>query len=157
MTFNQVINDIQNRLACENQHICELQKKLVTYDEDIEKKNELKIRNGNLQQRAEDLENKMKQMNEEQLCLVNAQKRKLKLSEDEECCLRSKINKAIEANECMTKKINKLKESEQKLITEIENLEKVKNSLETELCNAEVSIILAVTNNNHIFLFVFNT
>ncbi|XP_025421706.1 putative leucine-rich repeat-containing protein DDB_G0290503 [Sipha flava] len=137
MTFNQAINDLQNKLTCEKKKICELETKLVTYDADIEKKNELKVRKGNLQQRAEDLEIKLKKMNEEQLCMVSAQQKKLKSSEEEESCLRSKINKEHESNVCMTKKINRLKESEQRLLTEIENLEKVKNGLEIELCNAE--------------------
>lgn len=144
MTCNQVIQDLKNTLACENQHICELQEKLVTYDEDIEKKNELKTRSGNLQQRAEDLENKMKQMNEEQLSMIGAQKRKLKTIEEEECCLRSKINKALDANDCMTKKINSLTDSERRLLTEIEDSEKLKRKLENELCDAEVSIILII-------------
>lgn len=141
MSLDQEARDINNQLCCENKHICELQEKLLTYNEDIEKKADLQIRVGNLQQWIEDLENKMKQANADQMNMIDVQTRKLKKSEEEEAVLRLANNRFIDVNDRMAKQLCALKEREQQFLCEIQKSEECKKVLENELCNAKVSII----------------
>ncbi|XP_003242602.1 myosin-10 [Acyrthosiphon pisum] len=140
MSQDQKTQDLKDKLDCQNSQICVLQEKLVTYDKDILKKDDLKCRLHNLQQWIEDVDCKVKQSNNDVFNIINKQKQKIKEAEVQECMLRSENTRLHNANDCITEKLNKLHRKEQALIAEIEKLELCKINIQNELCSAQTRV-----------------
>jgi len=141
MSRDQVIQDLKDKLACQNNEICELKNNLVTYDKDISTKDDLKCRLHNLQQWIEDVDSKVKQSNNDMSNIIKKQVQKTKEAEVQECVLRSENTRLRNANDSFIEKLNTLERKEQTLIAEIEKLELCKINIQKELCSAEVSLV----------------
>ncbi|XP_060856312.1 myosin-10-like [Metopolophium dirhodum] len=140
MSRDQKTQDLKDKLACQNSQICILQEKLVTYDKDISKKDDLKCRLHNLQQWIEDVDCKVKQSNNDVFNIISKQKQKIKEAEVQECMLRSENTRLHNANDCIAEKLNKLHRKEQALTAEIEKLELCKINIQNELCSAQTRV-----------------
>ncbi|XP_025196738.1 filament-like plant protein 1 [Melanaphis sacchari] len=140
MSRDQRTQDLKDRLACQNNKVCALKDKLVTYEKDIAMKNDLKCQLYNLQKWIEDVDFKVKQSNNDVLSIINKQKQKIKEVETQECKLRSENTKLNDSNDCITEKLYTLNQKEQTLIVEIEKLELCKINIQNELCNAETCV-----------------
>lgn len=141
MSLDHIASTINIQLCRENERICQLQEKLVTYNEDVNEKADLQIRVADLQQLMENLENNMKQNNADQTSMTDTQKKKLKKIEEEEAVIRATNTRFVGLNDRMFIQIVSLKEREKILLCEINKLEEHKQVLENELCKAKVSII----------------
>jgi len=141
MSRDQTTQNLKDRLACENNKVCALKEKLVTYDKDVAMKDDLKCQLHSLQKWIEDVDCKVKQSNNDVLNIINKQKQKIKEAEMQECKLRPENTKLKNTNDCLTEKINTLNWKEQTLIAEIDKLELCKVNIQNELCNAEVNFI----------------
>lgn len=141
MSRDQKTQDLQDNLACLNDQICILKDKLVTYDKDILKRDDLKCRLHNLQQWIEDVDCKVKQSNNDVFNIIKKQKQKIKEAEVQECMLRSENTRLQNANDCIADKLNTLNRKEQALTAEIDKLELSKINMQNELCSAQVSLI----------------
>jgi len=143
MSRDQKTQDLKDKLACQNNQICELTEKLVTYEKDILKRDDLKCRLHSLQQWIEDVDCKVKQSNNDVFNIINKQKQKIKEAEGQECMLRSENSRLHNTKDCIAEKLNKLQRKEQALIAEIEKLELCKINIQNELCSAQVSLIIS--------------
>jgi len=143
MSRDQKTHDLKDRLACQNSQICILQEKLVTYEKDISKKDDLKCRLHNLQQWIEDVDCKVKQSNNDVFNIISKQKQKIKEAEVQECMLRSENTRLHKTNDCIAEKLSKLNRKEQALVAEIEKLELCKINIQNELCIAQVSLMIS--------------
>ncbi|CAH1732495.1 unnamed protein product [Aphis gossypii] len=140
MSRDQTTQNLKDRLACENNKVCSLKEKLISYDKDVAMKDDLKCQLYNLQKWIDDVDCKVKQSNNDVLCIINKQKQKIKEAEVQECKLRSENTKLKTTNDCLTEKINTLNRKEQTLIAEIEKLEQCKINIQNELCSAEARV-----------------
>lgn len=138
--IDHTTQDLKDRLACQNNKVCGLKEKLVTYDRDVAMKEDLKCQLHNLQKWIEDVDCKVKQSNNQMINIINNQKQKTKEAETQECKLRSENTRLNNLNDCFTEKINTLNRKEQTLIAEIEKLELCKINIQNELCAAEVNL-----------------
>ncbi|XP_026820541.1 centromere-associated protein E-like [Rhopalosiphum maidis] len=140
MSRDHTTQDLKDRLACQNNKVCALKEKLVTYDRDVAMKEDLKCQLHNLQKWIEDVDCKVKQSNNQMINIINNQKQKTKEAETQECKLRSENTRLNNLNDCFTEKINTLNRKEQTLIAEIEKLELCKINIQNELCAAEARV-----------------
>lgn len=134
----QEIRYLKDKLGCQNEQICQLKEKLVTFDELVNNNNELKTKFDKFKQWVEDITKKENKMKNDNLNNLELYKQKLIESKLNESKLQSENKKLIEDIECMQKNINTYKNNEQKHSTEIEDLEEHKTRIINDLCNAKV-------------------
>lgn len=146
MSQNQVRN-LQEKLACQNEEICNLKEQLSLRIEDMAMKDALQKKFNELQQWVEEAKIIQKRTNDEQLNIIKCQSQKLEKVELNMTSLRADNNRLNEVNICQAEQLKALKRNEQRLIADVEKLETLKISQENELFNVKVSMQCSITFN----------
>lgn len=141
MPYDALIRDLKNKACCQEEQIHLLKKKLVAYNEVINKKEELQSQLQDVKRWMEDVELKDKQINTDLLNNLECQTIKLKKSEMTVSQLQTERNRLLDLNDRLAKQISALKDSEQNLLNTIEELTICKKRLQCELSTANVSIL----------------
>lgn len=139
MSQNEVRN-LQEKLTCQDKEICDLEERLITYDEDIAKKDALQKEFDELQEWIKETEVRLQRMHDKQLNIIDHQFKKLETSELAETSLNADNLRLNDVNACLMKQLKTLQRNEQGLNADVKKMEAFNTNLENELRNVEVSI-----------------
>lgn len=139
MSHDCLMKDLKEKTAHEEEQICMLKGKLVTYDETLNKKYELQAQVQNLKQWIESVQCKDKQIKNDLMNNCKAITKKLKKAEMDECLLIKENNKLAVVNCRITEQLNTLKQSKNNILHDIRDLETCLNCCQSESCKIQVS------------------
>lgn len=141
MPCDKEIAHLKAALECKKNIIYKLEDKLYTYDDELNKKEDMQTELYKLEQWLENIQCKSIQMENDMLNDLNVQTEKLNDIEACKCALKKKNNELHDENDCTNQQLNETKKEEQKLLNEIDDLNNCKNRIQNDVCNLKVSII----------------
>ncbi|VVC30984.1 Hypothetical protein CINCED_3A020926 [Cinara cedri] len=128
---------LNEKLACQQEQICKLKEKLITYDEVNDKKEQLEIQLEKLKKWLEDMEVKDNRMKRNMKSDLEIQTEKLRKAEDVAFELRMENKKLLDVNECIVEQLNTIKKNEQKILIEMDDLKICQNRIKDDLAYAK--------------------
>lgn len=140
MSHDQLLRDLKEKTAYQEEQIYILRKKLASLDEVIAKKEELQTQYNNLKRWIEDTKYKEKQMHNDLLVDYDKLSEKLTKAETAEGELKREKNKLTDVNDRITEQLNDLKQNENKILSENTNLKTSLKCVQSELHKVKVSV-----------------
>lgn len=138
MHFNDETTYLKDALVCKEQIICQLKEKLYTYNDDLEKKKDMKKQLCNLEQWLEEIKHKSVKNDNDILKDLDVQIEKLNEIEAYECSLRNTNNSLLDAKDGICQRLNETQKKEQMLLMEVEELKMCTDRIQNDICNVQV-------------------